>query len=128
MRSFQKYNEICKYFSERKQRDTNVNEAQKQLRLHDLGTGEYLNNKNALWIDFRTIDKNALHGISKKVGSGGAGITLQIERKAESAEALSSYIYLIMDAQWNSKDRAFVSAIFWKMLTILEPHAAPTGV
>ena len=42
MRSFEQYDKICKYFTEGKQRDVNVNEVQKHLRFHDLGVGEYL--------------------------------------------------------------------------------------
>ena len=84
MRSFEQYNEICKrftkYFTEGKQRDVNANDVQKHLKLHDLGVGEYLTDKYALWIDFRTIDENTLDGISRKVGSKGEGITLQIEK------------------------------------------------
>ena len=85
---------------------------QKNSWLHDLGVGVYLTDKYALWIDFRAIDENTLHGTGRKVGSEGGGITLQIEKKAESAEALiNAYIYLIMDAQLNNENGAFVSAI-----------------
>ena len=45
MRSFEEYDEICKYFTERKQRDNNANEIQKHLQLYDLSLGEYLVNK-----------------------------------------------------------------------------------
>ena len=63
MRSFVLYDEICKYFAEGKQRDNDTNEIQKHLQLYDLSLGEYLVNKYALWLDFRTIDENELHGI-----------------------------------------------------------------
>ena len=33
MRSFEQYDEICKYFTERKQRDNDANETQKHLQL-----------------------------------------------------------------------------------------------
>ena len=42
MRSFEQYDEICKYFAEGKQKDNNANEVQKHLQLHDLSVGEYL--------------------------------------------------------------------------------------
>ena len=45
------------------------------------------------------------------VGSAGGGITLHIEKKAEIAGELKAYIYLIMDAQLNIQNRAFVSAV-----------------
>ena len=62
MRSFEQYDEICKYFAERKQRDNDANEIQKHLQLYDLSLGEYLVKKYALWLDFRMIDENELHG------------------------------------------------------------------
>ena len=71
---------------------------------------EYLANKYALWLDFRMIDENTLYRTGRKVGNEG-GITLQIEKKAESAGALNAYIYLIMDAQLNIQNGAFVSAV-----------------
>ena len=65
MRSFEQYDEIHKYFAEGVQRDNNANEIQVQLQLHDLSVGEYLVNKYALWLDFRMIDENVLHGTDR---------------------------------------------------------------
>ena len=42
MRSFEQYDESCKYFAEGKQKDNDANEVQKQLQLHDLGVGGIL--------------------------------------------------------------------------------------
>ena len=53
---------IYKYFTEGKQKDNNANEVQKHLQPHDLSVGEYLNNKYALWLDFRTADESTLYG------------------------------------------------------------------
>ena len=52
MRSFEQYDEACKYFAEGVQRDNNSNEVQIQLQLYDVSLGEYLVNKYALWLDF----------------------------------------------------------------------------
>ena len=109
MRSFEQYDEIHKYFAEGKQRDI---DAQKQLQLYDLSVGEYLVNKYALWLDFRTIDENELHGTGRKIENASEGITLEIEEKAESAGALNAFIYLIMDAQLNIQNGAYVSAVY----------------
>ena len=108
---FEQYDEICKYFAEGKQKDNNANEVQKQLQLHDLSVGEYLTDKYALWLDFRTIDENTLHGMGRRIENALEGITLQIEKTAESAGNLNAYIYFIMDAQLNIQNSAFVSAI-----------------
>ena len=112
MRSFEQYDEICKYFTEGKQRDNNANEIQKHLQLYDLSLGEYLVNKYALWLDFRTIDENELHGTGRHIENASEGITLQVEKKAESAGALNAYIYLIMDAQLNIQSSAYVSVVY----------------
>ena len=112
MRSFEQYDETRKYFAEGKQRDNNANEIQKHLQLYDLSLGEYLVNKFALWLDFRMIDENELHGTSKSIENASEGITLQIEKKEESAGPLNAYIYLIMDAQLNIQNGAYVSAVY----------------
>ena len=112
MRSFEQYDEACKYFTEGVQRDNNANEVQKQLQLYDLSVGEYLTDKYALWLDFRMIDENALHGTGRRIENASEGITLQIKKKAESARSLNAYIYLIMDAQLNIQNGAYVSALY----------------
>ena len=111
MRSFEQYDEICKYFAEGKQKDNNANEVQKQLQLYDLSVGEYLVNKYALWLDFRTTDENFLHGMGRRIENASEGIILQIEKKAESVRVLSAYICLIMDAQLNIQNGSYVSAV-----------------
>ena len=110
MRSFEQYDEICKYFTEGKQRDNDANKIQKLLQLYNLSLGEYLVNKYALWLDFRTIDE--IHGTGRHIENASEGITLQIEKKEESAGALNAYIYLIMDAQSNIQNGAYVSAVY----------------
>ena len=108
MRSFEQYNKTRKYFTEGKL----ANEGQKHLQLYDLNLGEYLTDKYALWLDFRTIDENELHAMGRQIGNTSRGITLQIEKKAETSGALNAYIYLIMDAQLNIQNGALVSAIY----------------
>ena len=112
MRSFEQYVESCKYFAEEKQRDNDANEIQKHLQLYDLSLREYLVNKYALWLDFRTIDENERHGTGRRIENASEGITLQIEKKAESAGALNAYIYLIMDAQLNIQNGTYVSVVY----------------
>ena len=108
MRSFEQYDEICKYFAEGK----NPNEIQKHLQLHNVNVGEYLTDRYASWINFRMVDDNALHGTGRRIENASEGITLQIEKKAESPGALNAYIYLIMDVQLNIQNGAYVSAVY----------------
>ena len=82
------------------------------MQLYDLSSEEYLVNKYALWLDFRTIDENELDRTGRHIENASEGITLQIEKKAESAEALNAYIYLIMHAQLNIQNGAYVSAVY----------------
>ena len=93
-------------------KESNANEIQKHLHLYDVSLGEYLVNKYALWLDFRTIDENELHGTDRRIENASEGINLQIEKKEESAGALNAYIYLIMDAQLNIQSGAYVSEVY----------------
>ena len=90
MRSFEQYDDACKYFAEGRL----ANDAQAQLQLYDVSLGEYLVNKYALWLDFRMIDENELHGMGRRIENASEGITLQIEKKAESAGARSKCLHL----------------------------------
>ena len=108
MRSFEQYDEAHKYFTEGRL----ANDVQAQLQLYDVSLGEYLVNKYALWLDFRTIDENELHGMGRRIENASEGITVQIKKKAGSAGALNSHIYLIMDAQLNIQSGAYVSAVY----------------
>ena len=134
MQSFEQYDEICKYFTEGKQRDNDTNEVQKHLQLHDLSMGEYVTDKYALWLNFRMINENVLHGMGRVIGSMGGGITLQIEKKAETAGELKVYIYLIMNAQLNIQNGAFISTVHQEnsKVALDRTHTAlfvsPTGV
>ena len=98
MRSFEQHNKICKYFTEGKQRNNDANEIQKHLQLYDLSLGKYLVNKYAR--------------MGRRIENASEGITLQIEKKAESAGALNAYIYLIMDAQLNIQNGTYVFAVY----------------
>ena len=108
MRSFEQYDEAHKYFTEGRL----ANEVQAQLQLYDLSLGEYLVNKYALWLDFRMIDENELHGMGWQIGNTSGGITVQVEKKAESAGTLKAYIYLIMDARLKIQSGTYVSAVY----------------
>ena len=73
--------------------------------------GEYVTYKYALWLDFRMIDENILHGMGRAIGRAEGGITLQIKKKVDMAGALKAYVYFIMNAQLNIQNKAFISAV-----------------
>ena len=54
------YDEIVKHFAEGQLKVAGA--IQKDLQLHDVNIASYYTDKYALWLDFRTIDDNRLHG------------------------------------------------------------------
>ena len=56
---------------------------------------------------FQNDRRNTLHGMGREIENALEGITLQIEKKAESAGSLNAYIYPIMDARLTIQNGAF---------------------
>ena len=112
MRSFEQYDEVCKYFAKGKQKDNNTNDVQKHLQLYNVSVREYLTDRYALWLNFRIIDENSLHGMCRRIENASEDSMLQIEKKGETAGALNAYIYLIRDAQLNIQNGTFVSVLY----------------
>ena len=54
------YDEIVKHFAEGRLKEAGA--IRKDLQLHNVNIASYYANKYALWLDFRTIDDNRLHG------------------------------------------------------------------
>ena len=54
------YDEIVKHFAEGQLKEAGA--IQKDLQLHNINIASYYSDKYALWLDFRTIDDNRLHG------------------------------------------------------------------
>ena len=57
------YDEIVKHFAEGWLKEAGA--IQKDLQLHNVNIALYYTDKYALWLDFRTIDDNRLHGSGK---------------------------------------------------------------
>ena len=103
------YDEIIKHFSEGRKEAGAI---QKDLQLHNVDIASYYTNKYALWLDFRTIDDNRLHGSRRRLENTSEGIRLQITKKAESAGKLSCYLYIFQDAQINISDFQFLNVLY----------------
>ena len=104
------YDEIIKHFSEGHLKGAGW--VQKDLQLHNVDIASYYTNKYALWLDFRTIDDNRLHGSGRRLENTSEGIRLQITKKAESASKLSCYLYIFQDAQINISDAQFLNVVY----------------
>ena len=102
--------EIVKYFAEGQLKETGA--VQKDLQLHNIKIALYYTDKYALWLDFRTIDDNRLHGSDRRLENTSEGIRLQITKKAESAGKLSCYLYIFQDAQISISDAQFLNVVY----------------
>ena len=57
---YHQYGETVKFFAEGRLKE--AGDIQKDLQLHNVNIASYYTDKYALWLDFRTIDDNRLHG------------------------------------------------------------------
>ena len=104
------YNEIVKHFAEGRLKEAGT--IQKDLQLHNVNIASYYTNKHALWLDFRTIDDNRLHGLGRRLENTSEGIRLQITKKAGGLGKLSCYLYIFQDAQINISDAQFLNVVY----------------
>ena len=104
------YDEIVKHFAEGRLKEAGA--IQKDLQLHNVNIALYYTDKYALWLDFRTIDDNRLHGSGRRLENTSEGIRLQITKKVESAGKLSCYLYIFQDAQINISDAQFLNVVY----------------
>ena len=104
------YDEIVKHFAEGQLKEAGA--TQKDLQLHNVNIASYYTDKYALWLDFRTIDDNRLHGSGRRLENTSEGIQLQITKKAESAGKFSCYLYIFQDAQINITGSQFLNVVY----------------
>ena len=58
------YDEMVKHFAEGRLKESGA--IQKDLQLHNVNIASYYTDNYALWLDFRTIDDNRLHGSGRR--------------------------------------------------------------
>ena len=102
--------EIIKHFGEGRLKDAGA--IQKDLQLHNVNVASYYTDKYVLWLDFRTIDDNTLHGSGRRLENISGGIRLQITKEAGTAGKLSCYLYIFQDAQVNISDVQFINVVY----------------
>ena len=66
------YDEIVKHFAEGQLKEAGA--IKKDLQLHNVNKASYYTDKYALWLDFRTIDDNRLHGSGRRLENTSEGI------------------------------------------------------
>ena len=104
------YDEIVKHFAEGWLKEAGA--IQKDLQLHNVNIASYYTDKYALWLDFRTIDDNRLHGSGRRLENTSEGIRLQITKEAGADSKLSCYLYIFQDAQINISDAQFLNVVY----------------
>ena len=104
------YDEIVKHFAECRLKEAGA--IQKDLQLHNVNIASYCTDKYALWLDFRTIDDNRLHGSGRRLENASEGIRLQITKESGAAGKLSCYLYIFQDAQINISDAQFLNVVY----------------
>ena len=104
------YDEIVKHFAEGQLKE--AGDIQKDLQLHNVNIASYYTNKYALWLDFRTIDDNRLHGSGRRLENTSEGISLQITTEAGASGKLSYYLYIFQDAQINISNAEFLNVVY----------------
>ena len=104
------YDEIVKHFAEGRLKEARA--IQKDLQFHNVNIASYYTDKYALWLDFRTIDDNRLHGSGRQLENTSEGIRLQITKESGSAGKLSCYLYIFQDAQINISDAQFLNVVY----------------
>ena len=104
------YDEIVKHFAEGRLKEAGA--IQKDLQLHNVNIASYYTNKYILWLDFRTIDDNRLHGSGRRLENTSEGIRLQITKKAVALGKLSCYLYIFQDPQINISDAQFLNVVY----------------
>ena len=104
------YNEIVKHFAEGLLKVAGA--IHKDLQLHNVNIASYYTDKYALWLDFRTIDDNRLHGSGRRLENTSEGIQLQITKEVGADSKLSCYLYIFQDAQINISDSQFLNVVY----------------
>ena len=104
------YDETVKHFAEGQLKEAGA--IQKDLQLHNVNIASYYTDKYALWLDFRTIDDNRLHGSGRQLENTSEGIRLQITKEAGDAGKLSCYLYIFQDTQINISDTQFLNVVY----------------
>ena len=102
--------EIVKHFAKGRLKEAGA--IQKDLQLHNVNIASYYTDKYALWLDFRTIEDNRLHGSGRQLENTSQGIRLQITKESGSEGKLSCYLFIFQDAQINISDAQSSNVVY----------------
>ena len=92
------YDECVRFFGGMYKEERSIDNTVKKLSLSGVDPIEFFDKKYAVWLDFRSTQDNFLHGSGRKIVSVSEGISIEIEREADSTTFDGTiYAFMFMD-------------------------------
>ena len=92
------YEECEHFFSGMYKEERSIDNTVKKLSLSGVDPIEFFDKKYAVWLDFRSTQDNFLHGSGRKIVSVSEGISVEIEREADTKTFDGTiYAFMFMD-------------------------------
>ena len=107
------YDECERFFGGMYKEDRSIDNTVKKLSLSGVGPIEFFDKKYAVWLDFRSTQDNFLHGSGRKIVSVSEGISLEIERDADTETFDGTiYAFMFMDGLLQIVNKRLDSVVF----------------
>ena len=92
------YEECERFFSGMYKEERSIDNTVKKLSLSGVDPIDFFDKKYAVWLDFRSTQDNFLHGSGRKIVSVSEGISVEIEREADTNTFDGTiYAFMFMD-------------------------------
>ena len=92
------YEECERFFSGMYKEERSIDNTVKKLSLSGVDPIDFFDKKYAVWLDFRSTQDNFLHGSGRKIVSVSEGISVEIEREADTKTFDGTiYAFMFMD-------------------------------
>ena len=107
------YEECVRFFGGMYKEGRSIDDTVKKLSLYGIDPIEFFDKKYAVWLDFRSTQDNFLHGSGRKIMSVSEGISLEIERSADTETFDGTiYAYMFMDGLLQIVNKRVSSVLF----------------
>lgn len=101
------YEEARKMFAGGLRKNPHANDTNKELHNSDLTMDKYYTDKFALWLDFRSYDKDHHHNTGRELRNTGDSIVLQIKKEVETAGTLQCHVFVVLHAEIKMSDNKY---------------------
>ena len=109
------YDETKRFFGGYYKKMKNIDNMVKELNLSGVSIEDFYRDKYAVWLDFRSVEDNCLHGSGRRLVNNSEGITLNIERYPSGITDIYGsrvYVFIFMDGALNIINNSF-SSVQW---------------